>query len=82
MEHPKSLSDYLKYSKAKRSNILKIANEFFDQVIKEEERKVTQRRGYSRENSYTLQKTRAILEPIHKRSTSRALTNENKPNFL
>ena len=76
--------EYLNYSKEKRKNITKIANNFFEQIIKEERRNERRRRySNSRENDYSIRIKGVVLEPIKERtSRSRALINRNKTELL
>ena len=82
MERKKTLMEYLKESRKKRRKIVRIANEYLEKIMKEEERKVKSR-GYSRENHSVLRNKHVLLEPIaEKRQSSRTLVCRNADDLV
>ena len=84
MEDEKTLTEYLKFSKQKRSRLISLANQVFEEVVKLEERKYKSRQKTTpTENSFTANKTHIVLQPIQKKlsKTLHQSNGHNSENF-
>ncbi|OMJ73972.1 hypothetical protein SteCoe_27219 [Stentor coeruleus] len=69
MENRNSLIEYLKKSHHRRQNIINLANDIFDKVVKEETKCYKPNTSFARENGSTYRNRKITLEPLANRKS-------------